>query len=115
MVSLAGGDIDQDMMSYYFSADPIDAYAEYFEIEGSAEEVFAEIKKVFEFSGWVHEQGDGSDLVSDPQWFSFPDYESIFHVGVWISSPEELEKYEMVVPEGIVQPGSSIVQVYYWP
>ncbi len=46
-------------MNWYFGADPIDAYTEYLEIEGFTEEVFAEIKKVFEFSGWVHEQGDG--------------------------------------------------------
>jgi pimeloyl-ACP methyl ester carboxylesterase len=114
VVSLEGGDIDQDMMSYYFSADPIDAYAEYFEIEGSAEEVFAEVKAAFEKRGWVYEEGESPDSVVDAQWFVDPDDDAVY-VGVLLSSPEELEKYEMVVPDGIVQPGSSVVQVYYWP
>jgi len=114
VVSLEGGDIDQDMMSYYFSADPIDAYAEYFEIKGSAEEVFDEVKAAFEKRGWVYEEGESPDSVVDAQWFVDPDDDTVY-VGVFLSSPEELKEYEMVVPEGIVQPGSSVVQVYYWP
>jgi len=32
-----------------------------------------------------------------------------------MSSPEELEDNEMVAPDGIVQSGSSVVMVYFWP
>jgi hypothetical protein len=34
VVTLDGGGIDQDTMSYYFGSDPVDSYAEFFEIEG---------------------------------------------------------------------------------
>jgi len=114
VIMLDGGGINQDTMSYYFGADPVDTYAEYFEIEGSAEEVFAEVKAAIEESGWLYVQVDdpfGNDGI---QWFNNPDDENIY-VGVGLSSPEELEDNEMVVPDGIVQPGSSVVMVYYWP
>jgi len=114
VVSLEGGDVDQDMMNWYFSSDPIDAYAEYFEIEGSAEEVFAKVKAAFEKRGWVYEEGESTDAVVDAQRFVNPDDDAVY-VGVLLSSPEELKEYEMVAPDGIVRPGSSIVQIYYWP
>jgi pimeloyl-ACP methyl ester carboxylesterase len=114
VVTLDGVGIDQETMSYYFGSDPVDSYAEYFEIEGSAEEVFAEVKAEIEANGWVYEEGDSADPVNDPQWFNKPD-DSDVYVGVWLSSPEELEENEMVVPDGIVQPGSSVVMVYFWP
>jgi hypothetical protein len=101
-------------MGYYFGSDPVDSYDEYFEIEGSAEEVFAEVKAAIEGNGWVYEEGDSADPVNDPQWFVNPDDESVY-VGVLMSSPEELKENEMVEPDGIVQPGSSVVMVYYWP
>jgi hypothetical protein len=101
-------------MSYYFGSDPVDSYAEYFEIEGSAEEVFDEVRAALEESGWVYEEGDSADPVNDPQWFNNPDDESVY-VGVLMSSPAELEENKMVVPDGIVQSGSSIVMVYFWP
>ena len=114
VVTLDGGGINQDTMGYYFGSDPVDSYDEYFEIEGSAEEVFAEVKAAIEGNGWVYEEGDSSDPVNNPQWFVNPDDESIY-VGVLMSSPEELKENEMVEPDGIVQPGSSVVMVYYWP
>jgi hypothetical protein len=114
VITLDGGGINQDTMSYYFGADPVDTYAEYFEIEGSAEEVFAEVKAAIEESGWLYVQGDSTVQVVGIQWFNNPDDENIY-VGVWLSSPDELEDNEMVVPDGIVQPGSSVVMVYYWP
>jgi hypothetical protein len=114
VVNINGIKINQDTMDYYFGFDPIDTYAEYFEIEGSAEEVFAQVKAKIEESGWLYEQGASADPVNDPQWFNNPDDENIY-VGVWLSSPEELQEYEMVVPDGIVQPGSSVVMVYYLP
>ena len=72
------------------------------------------MKAAFEKRGWVYEEGESPDAVVDAQWFVDPDDESVY-VGVLLSSPEELKEYEMVVPEGIVQPGSSVVQIYYWP
>ena len=114
VVNLDGGDVNQDTMSYYFGSDPVDSYSEYFEIEGSAAEVFAQVKAAIEANGWVYEEGDSADPVNDPQWFVNPD-DSDFYVGVLMSSPEELEENMMVVPDGIVQPGSSIVMVYFWP
>jgi hypothetical protein len=114
VVTLDGGGINQDMMGYYFGLDAVDTYSEYFEIEGSAEEVFAQVKAEIEESGWLYEQGDSDDPVADPQWFNNPDDENI-HVGVWLSSPEELEENKMVVPDGIFQLGSGIVMVYFWP
>jgi hypothetical protein len=114
VVTLDGGGINQDMMGYYFGLDAVDTYSEYFEIEGSAEEVFAEVKAAFEAKGWVYEEGDSADPVADPQWFNNPDDENVY-IGVWLSSPEELKDNEMVVPDGIVQSGSSVVMVYYWP
>ena len=114
VVTLNGGGIDQITMGYYFGSDPVDSYDEYFEIKGSAEEVFADVKAAIEGNGWVYEEGDSADPVTDPQWFVNPDDESIY-VGVLMSSPEELKENEMVVPDGIVDPGSSVVMVYYWP
>ena len=114
IVTLEGGGINQDTMSYYFGSDPVDSYAEFFEIEGSADEVFAEVKAAIEESGWLYEEGDSADPVADPQWFNNPDNENVY-IGVWLSSPEELEDNEMVVPDGIVQSSSSVVMVYYWP
>ena len=114
VVTLDGGDINQDTMGYYFGSDQVDSYDEYFEIEGSAEEVFAEVKAAIEGNGWVYEEGDSADPVTDPQWFVNPD-DSDVYVGVLMWSPEELEENMMVVPDGIVQPGSSVVMVYYWP
>ena len=114
VVTLDGGGIDQDTMGYYFGADPVDSYAEYFEIEGSATDVFDEVKAAFEANGWVYEEGDSTDSVNDPQWFNNPD-DSDVYVGVLMFSPEELEENQMVVPDGILQPGSSVVMVYFWP
>ena len=114
VVTLDGGGIDQDAMGYYFGSDPVDSYAEFFEIQGSARDVFDEVKAAFEANGWVYEEGDSADSVQDPQWFNNPVDESIY-VGVWLSSPEELEKNQMVAPDGVVQPGSSVVMVYFWP
>lgn len=114
VVMLDGGGINQDTMSYYFGLEVVDTYAEFFEIEGAAEEVFAEVKAAIEGNGWVYEEGDSADPVNDPQWFVNPDDESIY-VGVLMSSPEELKDNEMVEPDGIVQPGSSVVMVYFWP
>ena len=114
VVTLDGGGIDQETMGYYFGSDPVDSYAEFFEIEGSATDVFDEVKAAFEANGWVYEEGDSADPVNDPQWFNNPD-DSDVYVGVWLSSPEELKENKMVVPDGIVQLGSSVVMVYYWP
>lgn len=114
VVTLDGGGIDQDAMGYYFGSDPVDSYAEYFEIEGSATDVFDEVKASFVANGWVYEEGDSADLVNDPQWFNNSD-DSDIYVGVLMSSPEELEENKMVVPDGVVQSGSSVVMVYFWP
>ena len=72
------------------------------------------MKATFEQRGWVYEEGVNDDPGTHTQWFVDPDDDSVY-VGVLLSSPEELKEYEMVVPEGIVQPGSSVVQVNYWP
>ena len=114
IVSIDGKEVDQNTMHWYFGNDPLDAYIEYFQVEGSAMDVFDEVKASLESSGWAYEEGDSADPVADPQWFNNPDDENIY-VGVWLSSPEELEDNKMVVPDGIVQPGSSVVMVYYWP
>lgn len=114
VVTLDGGGINQDMMGYYFGLDAVDSYAEYFEIEGSATDVFDEVKASFVANGWVYEEGDSADLVNDPQWFNNSD-DSDIYVGVLMSSPEELEENKMVVPDGVVQSGSSVVMVYFWP
>ena len=114
VVTLDGGGINQETMGYYFGSDPVDSYAEFFEIDGSAADVFDEVKAAIEANGWVYEGGDSADPVNDPQWFNNPD-DSDVYVGVLMSSPEELEENMMVVPDGIVQSGSSVVMVYYWP
>lgn len=62
----------------------------------------------------MYVEGDSADPVNDPQWFNNPD-DSDVYVGVLMSSPEELEKNQMVVPDGIFQLGSGIVMVYFWP
>ena len=114
VVSIDGKEVDQNTMHWYFGNDPLDAYIEYFQVEGSAMDVFDDVKASFEASGWVYEEGLSADPVQDPQWFNHPDDGSIY-VGVLMSPPEQLEDYNMVVPDGIVQPGSSVVAVYYWP
>jgi hypothetical protein len=114
VVTLDGGGINHETLSYYFGSDPVDSYAEYFEIEGSATDVFDEVKAAFEANGWVYVEGDSADPVNDPQWFNNP-VDSDVYVGVLMSSPEELEKNQMVVPDRIFQLGSGIVMVYFWP
>jgi hypothetical protein len=114
VVNVDGKEVDKNTMHSYFGNNPLDTYIEYFQVEGSAMDVFDEVKASFEASGWVYEEGDSADPVNDPQWFVNPDDESIY-VGVFMSSPETLEENQMVVPDGIVQPGSSVVMVYYWP
>ena len=114
IVTLDGGGINQDAMGYYFGSDSVDSYAEYFEIQGSATDVFDQVKAAIVANGWVYEEGDSADPVNDPQGFVSPDDADVY-VGVLMSSPEELEENQMVVPDGIVQPGSSVVMVYYWP
>ena len=52
--------------------------------------------------------------MNDPQLYNNPD-DSDVYVGVLMSSPEELEENMMVVPDGVVQSGSSVVMVYFWP
>ena len=76
--------------------------------------MFDEVKASFVANGWVYEEGDSADLVNDPQWFNNSD-DSDIYVGVLMSSPEELEENKMVVPDGVVQSGSSVVMVYFWP
>ena len=114
IVNIDGKEVDKNTMHWYFDNDPVDGYIEYFEIEGSAADVFEEVKASFDAIGWMYEEGDSADPVNNPQWFVNPDDESIY-VGVLMSSPEELKENEMVEPDGIVQPGSSVVMVYYWP
>ena len=114
IVNIDSVKLNKDLMNSYFAIEPVDAYTEYFEIEGSADEVFAKVKTAIEANGWVYEEGDSADPVQDPQWFNNPDDESIY-LGVWLSSPEELEKNQIVAPDGVVQPGSSVVAVYYLP
>ena len=114
VVNVDGKEVDKNTMHSYFGNNPLDTYIEYFQVEGSAMDVFDEVKASFEASGWVYEEGDSADPVNDPQWFVNPDDESIY-VGVFMSSPETLEENQMVVPDGIVQPGSSVVMVYFWP
>ena len=114
IVNIDGKEVDKNTMHWYFDNDPVDGYIEYFEIEGSAADVFEEVKASFDAIGWMYEEGDSADPVNHPQWFVNPDDESIY-VGVLMSSPEELKENQMVEPDGIVQPGSSVVMVYFWP
>ncbi len=66
----------------------------------------------FEANGWVYDEGDSADPVTDPQWFVNPN-DSDIYVGVLMSSAKELEENKMAVPDGIAQPGSSVVMAYF--
>ena len=114
IVTLDGGGIDQVAMSNHFGSDPVDSYTEYFEIEGSADDVFAQVKAAIEANGWVYLEGDSTDPAIDTQWF-YDSTDESRNVGVVLVPPDELKDDNMVVPDGIVQPGSSVVMVYYWP
>jgi hypothetical protein len=111
VVTLDGGGIVHETMSYCFGSDPVDSYAEFFEIEGSAEEVFAEVKAAIEANGWVYEEGDSADPVTDPQWFVSPEDADIY-VGVLMSSPEELEENKMVAPDGYFNSGQVLGAIF---
>jgi hypothetical protein len=105
---------NKDMMNSYFAIEPVDAYTEYFEIQGSADDVFAKVKTAIEANGWVYEEGDSADPVIDTQWF-YDSTDESRNVGVVLAPPNELKDDNMVVPDGIVQSGSSVVMVYFWP
>lgn len=105
---------DNGTLDWYFDTDRVDVYAEYFEVPGSAEEAFAFVRDHFESRGWVYEEGDSADPVTDVQWFMDGEDASL-SVGVWLSSPEELSGNQMVEPDGVVPADTSVVLVYYWP
>ena len=114
VVSIDAPRVDDATMDWFFDTDRVDAYAEYFAVPGDADEAFAMVREQFESRGWVYEEGDSADPVSDIQWFVDASDDSRA-VGVWLSSPEELESFDMVEPEGIVPAGTSVVMVYHWP
>jgi len=114
VVSIEAPRVDDATMDWFFDTDRVDAYAEYFAVPGDADEAFAMVREHFESRGWVYEEGDSADPVSDIQWFVDASDDSRA-VGVWLSSPEELESFDMVEPEGIVPAGTSVVMVYHWP
>ncbi|NCZ68849.1 MAG: hypothetical protein EBY80_01435 [Actinobacteria bacterium] len=114
MVSIDAPRVDDATMDWFFDIERVDVYAEYFAVPGEANEAFATVRERFEGLGWVYEEGDSPDPVSDVQWFVDPD-DNTRAVGVWLSSPDELESFDLVEPEGVVPAGTSVVMVYYWP
>jgi pimeloyl-ACP methyl ester carboxylesterase len=105
---------DQGVFDWYFGVDRVDLFAEFYEIKGSSDEAFAEVRSVFESNGWVYEQGDTSDPVESPQWFYDPD-DDMVAIGVLVASPEELLENQISGPDGSVAPNTSVVLMYYWP
>jgi pimeloyl-ACP methyl ester carboxylesterase len=113
-VSIAGTELDAEVFNSYFALKPVKAFAQYFAVRGSVADVFRTVSSSLELKGFQYTEGKETDPVKAPQWHT-DTRDSTKFVGIWISSQEELAKYSMVVPDGIVPSGHLVVAAYYYP
>jgi pimeloyl-ACP methyl ester carboxylesterase len=113
-VSIEGIKLDAEVLNSYFALKPVKAFAQYFAVRGSVADVFRTVSSSLELKGFQYTEGEETDPIKAPQWHT-DTRDSTKFVGIWISSQEELAKYSMVEPNGIVPAGHLVVAAYYYP
>lgn len=113
-VSVSGVKLDAERMNYYFGLKPVDSYAEYYAVPGSAANAFRTISNSLRSQRLRYSKGEETDPTKAGQWF-FDESDDNKFVGVLMSSAEELQGNKMVAPAGIVPAGHVAVAVYYYP
>ena len=113
-VSVAGVPLDSEVMNYYYGLKPVDTYAEYFAVPATVSAAFRTISAGLRSKGLQYSEGEETDPTQAGQWF-FDGSDTTKFVGVFMSSVDELEKNQMVKPNGIVPAGHIVVTLYYYP
>ena len=113
-VAISGTSLDAEVMNRYFGLKPVKSYAQYFAVRGSVAEVFTSVSRSLKSKGLQYSEGENTDPVKAVQWF-YDGTDTNKFVGIWMSNQEELEKYSMVKPIGIVPAGHVVVAAYYYP
>ncbi len=113
-VSIAGQPLDAEVMNYYFGLKPVKVYAQYFAVPGSVADVFKTVSSSLKSKGLQYSESDETDPTKAGQWF-YDGVDTSKFVGILMSSQEELKKYSMVAPDGIVPAGHLVVAAYYYP
>ena len=113
-VTISGTPLDAEVMNNYFGLKPVKTYAQFFAVRGSITEVFKSVSTSLKSKGLQYSEEENTDPVKAVQWF-YDGADTNKFVGIWMSSQEELEKYSMVKPTGIVPPGHVVVAAYYYP
>jgi hypothetical protein len=101
-------------MNYYYGLKPVDTYAEYFAVPATVSAAFRTISAGLRSKGLQYSEGEETDPTQAGQWF-FDGSDTTKFVGVFMSSVDELEKNQMVKPNGIVPAGHIVVTLYYYP
>jgi len=106
--------LDAEVMNNFFGLKPAKTYAQYFAMRGSVAAVFASVSASLKSRGLRYSESEETDPTESGQWFIDGADPSRF-VGIFISTEEELKKYSMVAPDGIVPAGNVVVAAYYYP
>jgi pimeloyl-ACP methyl ester carboxylesterase len=112
--NIGGTKVDTELGNYYFSFDPIDAFARYRAIPGSATSVFQSLSRQLTKNGYVFSSSNDADPTKAPQWFQSPEDEKAF-VGVILEPPSALGENGMYAPDGELPIGTTLVVLYHWP
>ena len=113
-VVINGQLLDAEVMNYYFGLKPVKAYAQYYAVSGSVADVFKAVSASLKAKGLQYSEGDETDPTKSGQWF-YDGTDTNRFVGILMSSQDELKKYSMVAPDGIVPAGQLVVAAYYYP
>ena len=113
-VSVNGTLLDTEAMNNYFGLKSVKAYAQYYAVRGSVEDVFKTVAATLKSNGLQYSEGEDTDPTKAGQWF-YDGVDANKLVGILMSSQDELSKYSMVQPTGIVPEGHLVVAVYYYP
>ena len=76
--------------------------------------VFKSVAASLKAKGLQYSEGDETDPTKAGQWF-LDGLDTNKFVGILITSQEELKKYSMMEPEGIVPADHLVVAAYYYP
>jgi pimeloyl-ACP methyl ester carboxylesterase len=113
-VSIVGTEVNAEVFNNYFGLKDTKAYAQYFAVNGSVSDVFKSVAASLKSKGLQYSEGEETDPTKAGQWF-YDGVDTNRFVGILITSQEELKKYSMVEPDGIVPAGHLVVAAYYYP
>ena len=113
-VQVPGVPLDKDTFDSFFGLKPVKVFAQYFAYQGTPAAAFSAYSKVLRSKGLQWSEGEETDPTQSGQWF-YDGADSDKFVGLYISGIDELEKYDMVKPAGVVPKGHIVVAVYYYP